>query len=52
MSTRPTTRSRAPIAGDDGVSFFDRLDTDVALHLVEVKGYESGMVGLCYEVRR
>ena len=30
----------------------DRLDKDVALHLVEVKGYESGMVALRYEVRR
>ena len=41
-----------PILIGDGVSFFDRLDKDVALHLVEVKGYESGMVALRYEVRR
>lgn len=41
-----------PILIGDGISFFDRLDKDVALHLVEVKGYESGMVALRYEVRR
>ncbi len=41
-----------PILIGEGVSFFDRLDTDVALHLVEVKGYDSGMVALRYEVRR
>lgn len=41
-----------PILIGDGVSFFDRLDQDVALHLVEVRGYESGMVALRYEVRR
>lgn len=41
-----------PILIGDGVSFFDRLDNDVALHLVEVKAYESGMVALRYEVRK
>ena len=41
-----------PILIGDGVSFFDRLDKDVALHLLEVKGNESGMVALRYEVRR
>ena len=40
-----------PILIGDGISFFDRLDEDVALHLVEVKTYESGMVALRYEVR-
>jgi dihydrofolate reductase len=40
-----------PILIGDGVRFFDRLDTDVALHLAEVKAYKSGMVALCYEVR-
>ena len=40
-----------PILIGDGISFFDRLDKDVALHLVEVKTYESGMVALRYEVR-
>lgn len=41
-----------PILIGSGISFFDRLDRDVALHLVEVKPYESGMVALRYEVRR
>jgi dihydrofolate reductase len=41
-----------PILIGDGISFFDRLDQDVALHLAEVKTYESGMVALHYEVRR
>jgi len=40
-----------PILIGDGISFFDKLDKDVALHLAEVKAYKSGMVGLCYEVR-
>lgn len=41
-----------PILIGDGIAFFDGLDTDVALHLVEAKTYESGMVALRYEVRR
>lgn len=40
-----------PILIGDGIPFFERLDRDVALHLAEVKGYKSGMVELCYEVR-
>ncbi|MBP7147356.1 MAG: dihydrofolate reductase [Acidobacteria bacterium] len=41
-----------PILIGDGISFFERLDRDVALHLVEVKAYQSGTVELRYEVRR
>ncbi len=41
-----------PILIGDGIPFFDELDRDVALHLAEVKAYESGMVELRYEVRR
>ena len=40
-----------PILIGDGIPFFERLDRDVALHLTEVKGYKSGTVALCYEVR-
>ena len=40
-----------PILIGDGIPFFESLDRDVALHLTEVKGYKSGMVELCYEVR-
>jgi dihydrofolate reductase len=39
-----------PVLIGDGIRFFDRLDTDIALHLAEVKAYRSGMVALCYEV--
>jgi dihydrofolate reductase len=41
-----------PILIRSGVSFFERLDKDVALHLVEAKAYKSGMVALRYEVRK
>lgn len=41
-----------PVLIGEGVSFFDSLDTDVALHLAEVKAYVSGMVGLRYQVRK
>jgi dihydrofolate reductase len=41
-----------PILIGSGISFFERLDKDVALHLVEAKAYKSGMVALRYEVRR
>ena len=40
-----------PILIGDGISFFEKLDRDVALHLAEVKAYKSGMVELRYEVR-
>jgi dihydrofolate reductase len=40
-----------PILIGDGVRFFEKLDRDIALHLMEVKTYVSGMVGLRYEVR-
>ena len=40
-----------PILIGEGIPFFEKLDRDVALHLVEVKGYKNGMVALCYEVR-
>jgi dihydrofolate reductase len=41
-----------PVLIGDGISFFESLDKDIALHLVEVKAYESGMVALRHEVRR
>ena len=40
-----------PVLIGDGISFFDKLDKEVALHLTEVKAYKNGVVGLCYEVR-
>jgi|SRR5581483_10842014 len=41
-----------PVLIGDGVPFFDKLDTDIALHLAEVKAYKNGMVALSYEVRK
>ena len=34
-----------------GFHFLQKLDSDIALHLVEVKAYKNGMVELRYEVR-
>jgi dihydrofolate reductase len=41
-----------PVVIGDGIAFFEGLDRDVALHLLEVKAYQSGMVALRYEVTR
>ena len=40
-----------PILIGDGISFFEKLGRDVALHLAEVHAYRSGIVELRYEVR-
>ncbi|HEX6045409.1 MAG TPA: dihydrofolate reductase family protein [Pyrinomonadaceae bacterium] len=44
--------SIVPILIGDGISFFEKLGTDVPLHLVEIKAYKSGVVELRYDVRR
>lgn len=41
-----------PIVIGEGIPFFDKLDRDVPFHLVEVKAYRNGIVGLRYEVRK
>ena len=41
-----------PVLIGDGIAFFESLDRDVALHLLEVKAYQSGIVALRYEVKR
>jgi dihydrofolate reductase len=41
-----------PILIGEGISFFEKLDRDVALHLAEVNAYVNGMVELRYEVRK
>lgn len=41
-----------PILIGEGIPFFEGLDRDVALHLMEVKAYKSGMVALRHEVRK
>lgn len=40
-----------PVLIGEGLQFFDRSGGDVPLHLVEVKAYKTGMIGLCYEVQ-
>lgn len=40
-----------PILIGDGISFFEGLDKDVELHLLEVKAYRSGVIALRHEVR-
>jgi dihydrofolate reductase len=44
--------SIVPMLIGDGISFFEGLDQDVALHLLEAKAYTSGIVALRYEVRK
>jgi dihydrofolate reductase len=39
-----------PILIGDGIRFFEILEMDVPLHLVDVKAFNSGMVELRYEV--
>jgi len=39
-----------PILIGDGISFFEKLDRDVALHLAEVEAYANGMIELRYEI--
>jgi dihydrofolate reductase len=43
--------SMMPVVLGDGIPFFAGLDRDVALHLMEVKAYKSGMVALRHEVK-
>lgn len=38
-----------PILIGSGIAFFESLDRDVALHLLEAKAYQSGVVALRYE---
>lgn len=41
-----------PILIGEGISFFDGLQRDTALHLREVNAYKNGMVELHYDVRK
>jgi dihydrofolate reductase len=41
-----------PVVIGEGISFFERLDTDVHLHLMEVEAYKNGTVALRHTVRR
>ena len=41
-----------PILIGAGIRFFDRLDKDTALHLLDVTAYKNGVVDLSYLVRK
>ena len=41
-----------PVLIGDGIPFFENLEKDIALHLAEIKAYQSGTVELCYTVRQ
>jgi dihydrofolate reductase len=43
--------SIVPVLIGEGIPFFQALDKDIALHLMEVKAYKNAMVELRYEVR-
>ena len=41
-----------PVILGDGMLFFDHIGQEQALHLKDVKAYKSGMVELCYEIKK
>ncbi len=41
-----------PIILGDGVPFFDRIEQEQLLELIDVTAYKNGMVELCYRVKR
>ena len=45
-------QSIMPIILGDGTPFFDHIGQEQALHLKDVTAYKSGMVELCYELRK
>lgn len=45
-------QSILPVLLGDGIPFYDPIGQEQALHLKNVTAYKSGMVELCYEVRK
>jgi len=41
-----------PIILGEGLLFLDQIGTEQALHLVDMKAYKSGMLELCYEIKK
>ena len=41
-----------PVILGDGLLFFDNIGQEQALHLKDVTAYKSGMVELCYELKK
>ena len=44
--------SLIPIILGDGTLFFDYIEQEQTLHLKDVTAYKSGMVELCYEIKK
>ena len=44
--------SLMPIILGDGTLFFDYIEQEQTLHLKDVTAYKSGMVELCYEIKK
>ncbi|MDB5010114.1 MAG: dihydrofolate reductase, partial [Mucilaginibacter sp.] len=45
-------QSILPVILGDGTPFFDQIGQEQALHLKGVTAYKSGMVELCYEIKK
>jgi len=45
-------QSILPVILGEGIPFFDQIGREQALHLKSVTAHKSGMVELCYEVRK
>ncbi|MGZ3755576.1 MAG: dihydrofolate reductase family protein [Mucilaginibacter sp.] len=45
-------QSILPVILGDGVPFFDQIGKEQALHLKNVTAYKSGMVELCYDIKK
>ena len=45
-------QSVLPIILGGGIPFFDQIGQQQTLHLKDVTAYKSGMVELCYEIRK
>ena len=45
-------QSILPIILGEGMPFFKQLDREKELHLKDVTAYKSGMVELCYKIRK
>ncbi len=45
-------QSIIPIILGDGTPFFDQIGQEQALHLKDVTAYKSGIVELCYEIKK
>jgi dihydrofolate reductase len=41
-----------PIILGEGTLFFDQIGQEQALHIKDVKAYKSGMIELCYEIKK